>query len=124
MAAISTLQGKFHKSRKKTWAERSSLRQQTWFEEKSRIINAELLASQITGKCAHCNTDAIIRCYDCNNISLCFACDDHIHLQLPLHNRVCYSAGFLEPLAPGDILDENHVLVDKGIFFTVLYIYL
>lgn len=109
------LKGKFCKSRKKTWAERSALKQQIWFDEKARIINAELVASQITGRCAHCNMDAIIRCCDCNNISLCYACDDHIHSHLSLHNRVCYTAGFLEPLAPGDTLDENHVLVEKGV---------
>lgn len=102
------------KKKCKPWSVRIAAAEAIWDEERYLLQNAEERTSIILGKCFHCDQEANIRCIECESKEFCFSCDNSIHQNLPLHNRVCFVSRYLRPLSPLEIIDSTGNIVKTG----------
>ena len=66
-----------------------------------QLLHCAAALSQPGGNCTCCNAlrGGLMRCEECN-FKLCTDCDDRIHAQFPLHDRVALLDDLQQPLTP------------------------
>ena len=114
--AFSVVEKPKTKKKSKSWTMRTIANEKNWDSERENLQIAVVATAIIGQDCMDCESEAVIRCVDCGNKRYCRLCDDVIHKQSSLHNRVCSYNGFLQPLSPQETINEDLKIIEIGMY--------